>query len=315
MSFSNDTKNELARLIPDRECCQKAELAALLNFGGVFGSEHGKGKFVWSVSSENAAIARKVFKLVKVLFSAPVEVVAVTKKNFKKNKVYLVRGGRGAGEADMLQKLGVYSSREKRIERIPDSLLNRRCCKRSYLRGAFLARGSVNKPEGDYHLEIICLSAGLAQDLQRLMNKVGLEAKVSERKSGIVLYIKESEQIVDFLRIAGASSALLDFENVRIVKSVRNQVNRLVNCETANLEKTVEASLRQTETITRLIEKVGLQAIPAPIRDVAVLRLSHPDCSLKELGGLMEPPLTKSGVAYRMKRLEAMAEKILGKSN
>lgn len=314
MSFSHDTKNELARLLPDKQCCRRAELSALVRFGGL--SDGGPGcRTSFSVSTENAATARKAYRLSKLFFTVPVKVTAVNKKQFKKNKVYLVKGEAGSDGLKFMQELGICDDQGKRLEKIPSWLLRNRCCKRSYLRGAFLARGSVNKPEGEYHLEIICPSAGMARELRKLMDKMGLESRISERKSSIVLYIKESEQIVDFLRVAGASSALLDFENVRIVKSVRNQVNRLVNCETANLEKTVEASLRQTETIKRLIDKVGLQGIPAPLRNVAILRLNHPDCSLKELGGMMEPPLSKSGLAYRMRRLEALAKKILGGTN
>jgi len=312
MSFSNETKNELARIIPEKECCQRAELSGLLNIGGTFTWDDSQNEMVWELSTENAATARKVFKLAKALLAVPGEVTILNKRQLKKNKVFIVRARQERDEMFLMQELGLFNGQGRRVERVPESLVHRRCCKRCYLRGAFLARGSVNKPEGEYHLEITCPSLVTAQDVAKLLEKLGIAARVSERKSGIVLYIKESESIVDFLRVAGASTALLDFENVRIVKSVRNQVNRLVNCETANLEKTVAASWRQTETITRLIEKVGLEGIPESIRDVAILRLKNPDLSLKELGGMMEPPLSKSGIAYRMRRLEAMARRILG---
>ena len=312
MSFSNETKNELARVFPKKECCQKAELSALLNIGGTLTLLEDNHTAVWEINTENPATARKIFKLAKCLKASPVEVVTLNKRQLKKNKIFVVRGRVEGVGLSWLQELGLVNRQGRRVEKIPEALISRRCCKRAYLRGAFLARGSVNKPEGEYHLEINCPSKVAAQDLTRMLEKSGISARVSERKGGIVVYIKESEAIVDFLRLTGASSALLDFENVRIVKSVRNQVNRLVNCETANLEKTVAASWRQTQTITKLIDKVGLEGIPESVRDVAVLRLRNPDLSLKELGGMMEPPLSKSGVAYRMRRLETMARKILG---
>ncbi len=312
MSFSNETKNELARVIPKKECCRKAELSALLNIGGTFTLLEDGQTAVWEISTENPATARKVFKLAKSLQSLSVEVGTLNRRKLKKNKIFAVRG-RVEGDGLMwLLGLGLVNRQGRRIDKIPEALVSRRCCKRSYLRGAFLARGSVNRPEGEYHLEISCPSKAIAEDMTRILKKSGISARTSERKGGTVVYIKESEAIVDFLRVTGASSALLDFENVRIVKSVRNQVNRLVNCETANLEKTVAASWRQTQTITKLIDKVGLEGIPESVRDVAVLRLRNPDLSLKELGGMMDPPLSKSGVAYRMRRLETMARKILG---
>ncbi|MPN40483.1 putative sporulation transcription regulator WhiA [bioreactor metagenome] len=143
------------------------------------------------------------------------------------------------------------------------------------------------------------------------MRKLSLEARISERKNSLLLYIKESEKIVDFLRLVEASKALLDFENVRIVKSMRNQVNRQVNCETANLAKTVDASVRQVEMIEKLLDKIGVKGLPPNLRDLAMLRLDYPDSTFKEMGVMLDPPLTKSGVAYRMKKLEGFAATIL----
>ncbi|MCR4400277.1 MAG: DNA-binding protein WhiA [Syntrophomonadaceae bacterium] len=310
MSFSHDTKNELARLVPERRCCQLAELSALVQFGSRLSWEGSGEQARLVVSTENAATARKAFRLFKTVFDLHTRVTAASKRQFKKNKVYLVQAQAGPDLQRVLAELGLAAG-ERPVERLPRRLLRSRCCKRAYARGAFLARGSINRPEGEYHLEIVCPNRGLAVGLQELVEKLGVQPRLSERKGRVVLYLKESEQIVDFLRVVGASAALLDFENVRVVKSVRNQVNRLVNCETANLEKTVEAAVRQTDSILRLAHTVGLESIPEPMRQLAVLRLDHPDCSLKELGGMCTPPLSKSGVAYRMKRLEALARKLL----
>jgi DNA-binding protein WhiA len=208
-----------------------------------------------------------------------------------------------------LQELGLNDGSIRK--QVNWSLISKSCCKRAYLRGIFIARGFINRPEGNYHLEIVLNDSRLVSDVQKIMQKLEIQARVSERKNTLLIYVKESEKIVDFLRIVEASKALLDFENVRIVKSMRNQVNRQVNCETANLAKTVDASVRQVEIIERLLQKIGVKGLPPNLRELAVLRIDHPDSTFKEMGIMLNPPLTKSGVAYRMKKLESFAESIL----
>lgn len=173
--------------------------------------------------------------------------------------------------------------------------MRRECCRRAYLRGVFLAGGSVNRPEGNYHLEIITDNKIFAEAIGRLMNKSHLITKVTRRKNWNVVYLKESDHIVRFLNIIGSHSALLNFESARIYKDVRNNVNRLVNCETANLNKTVNASIRQIEDINLISDTLGLGKIPEPLREIAELRLKYPGVCLAELGKLMQSPLGKSG--------------------
>lgn len=151
----------------------------------------------------------------------------------------------------------------------------------------------------------------MAKEVQRLLTKFNLSSRIVERKRNLVLYIKEGEKIVDFLRVVGAHKALLDFENVRILKSMRNSINRQVNCETANLAKTIDASVRQIQLINQLVELKGWEFLPAQLRDLARARIEYPDKSLKELGDLLDPPLSKSGAAYRMRKLEKWAEEII----
>jgi len=310
MSFSNDVRNELARVIPEKNCCQRAELSALLAWRAEIVREE-DGNYCLTTYAENATPASKIYKLLKEAFSLASTVRMQEKKRFKKNRLYVVKTHVDKEHA-FLRDLEMTGDNLSFRKQVNWSLLGKSCCKRAFLRGVFISRGFINRPEGDYHLEMVINDSRLALDIQKIMQKLGLESRISERKNSLILYIKESETIVDFLRIVEASKALLDFENVRIVKSMRNQVNRQVNCETANLAKTVDASVRQVEMIERLLNKIGINGLPFAFRDLAMLRIDHPESTLKELGVMLEPPLTKSGVAYRMRKLENYATEILG---
>jgi len=311
MSFCNDVRNELARIIPEKKCCQKAELSALLTLRAAVTQGIDGGRYL-TTNVENATPARKIYKLLKEAYGLSSTVRVQEKKRFKKSRLYVVET-RIPNEDALLENLGVTGEQLKtRIKRqVNWSLISKNCCKRAYLRGVFISRGFINRPEGNYHLEMVLNDSRLASDIQKIMQKLEIAARISERKNSLILYIKESEKIVDFLRIVGASKALLDFENVRIVKSMRNQVNRQVNCETANLAKTVDASVRQVEMIEKLLDKIGVKGLPPALRDLAILRIDHPDGTFKELGTMLDPPLTKSGVAYRMKKLESFAVDVL----
>jgi DNA-binding protein WhiA len=296
MSFSHDTKNELARVDGDRTCCQLAELAAIFRMDGGVRMDARSGPSLF-VASDNAAAARKVFRLFKNMFQVQAEIVIRRQNRLKKHSRYVVRIPPQAKGAEILREL-------------EGSMPRRLCCRRAYLRGSFLAGGSVNNPEGTYHLEISTRDETIARDICRVMNRCGLAAKISPRKNWFVVYLKESEQIVAFLNMIGAHSALLNFENVRIVKGMRNQVNRLVNCETANLGKVVNAALRQIEKIRLIEDTVGLGKLPPPLREMAELRLQYPETCLKELGYMMTPRVGKSGVNHRMRKLEEIASRI-----
>lgn len=311
MSFSAVTKNELARVLGQRSCCRLAELAALIKMGGSVQISSGQ-RLSLHITTENAAVARKILSLVKSLFGLQTEVLVQRKKRLKKNYVYLVRIPFQQGINDILQRLGMVDGAGRLRDIAPRELLRRECCRRAYLRGVFLGGGSVNRPEGNYHLEIITDNKIFAETISNLMNKFNLAAKTSQRKSQNVVYLKESEHIVGFLNIIGAHSALLNFENARIYKDMRNNVNRLVNCETANLNKTVNAAVRQIENIDLIRNTIGLEKIPEPLRETADLRLKYPDACLAELGKLMQSPLGKSGVNHRMRKIEEIAEKIRG---
>ncbi|WP_088188757.1 DNA-binding protein WhiA [Desulfosporosinus sp. FKA] len=307
MSFSAVTKEELARLSEKKVCCELAELAALVRMDGTLQiSAH--QQYTLNVITESAPVARKIYRLAKDVLKRPVDIVVRRKLRLRKNNSYMVRiYPRGTED---LQSLGLLNEDGQIYHGISPDLIKKRCDQRAYLRGAFLAGGSINNPEGTYHLEIVSNDEEHAQALCQLVNCFKLGAKVSMRKHWYVVYIKESERIVEFLGFIGAHHALLEFENVRVLKDVRNQVNRLVNCETANLDKIVDAAVRQLENIQLIQNTIGLQALPPTLRGMAELRLEYTDASLKELGEMLQPKVGKSGVNHRMRKIEELAERI-----
>jgi len=308
LSFSMLTKNELARVVDARRCCKLAELAALVKMDG---SLQISGRQVsLNIINHNAAVVRKVFKLIKEIFGLQAEVLVKKKMRLHKKNVYVVRILPQEGLRKMLVQLGMVKPDGALREGVPGDLVRNECCRRAYLRGVFLGGGSVNNPGGTYHLEVITGKERHAGDICRLLKKLNFSAKVSRRKGWYVVYLKESEQIVECLNNMGAHTALLEFENARIYKDMRNRVNRLVNCETANLNKTVNASLRQAENIRLIARILGMDKLPLSLREVAELRINFPDASLKELGEMANPPLGKSGVNHRLRKLDKIAEKL-----
>jgi len=307
LSFSADTKEELARLGSQKSCCELAELAALVRMDGTLQISANQ-QYTLNVTTESAPVARKIFRLAKDVLKRPVDIVVRRKLRLRKNNSYMVSIHLSGLEE--LKNLGLVDEEGQIYHEIAPNLVKKRCDKKAYLRGAFLAGGSINNPEGTYHLEIVSNDQQHADSLCQLVNRFKLGAKVSMRKNWYVVYIKESEHIVDFIGFIGAHHALLEFENVRVLKDVRNQVNRLVNCETANLDKVVDAAVRQLQNIQLIMDTIGLKALPSTLRDMAELRLEHPDASLKELGEMLRPKVGKSGVNHRMRKIDELAERI-----
>ncbi|GGL54241.1 DNA-binding protein WhiA [Sporolactobacillus putidus] len=306
MSFAADTKKELTMLEVD-DCCARAELAALTRMNG-FVSIRNKHVEL-DIATENAAISRRIYRLIKQAYNYQIEILVRRKMRLKKNNVYIVRLKEPA--RPFLRDLKIIDDNGQFTREIAPELVEKECCLRSYLRGAFLAGGSLNHPESSYHLEIFSNYEEHTYSLAKLMNTFDLNVKVLARKNGFIIYMKEGEKITDFLSIIGANKALFYFEDIRIVKDMRNSVNRLVNCETANLNKTVSAAMKQMENI-RLIEKsIGLEELPDKLREIAELRLRHPDVTLKELGELVNgEPISKSGINHRFRKINAIASSI-----
>ncbi|MFP3917724.1 DNA-binding protein WhiA [Lysinibacillus telephonicus] len=305
MSFASETKKELTQIEAD-ESCLKAEVSALIRMNGTLSFTN--RQLSLDVQTENAAIARRLYTIIKKLYSYNVELLVRKKMRLKKNNVYICRVREGARE--LLTDLDILSEDFQLNHSLSNSLLANKNQKRAYLRGAFLAGGSVNNPEtSSYHLEIYSLYKEHSEALVDLMNKFNLNAKTIERKKGFITYLKEAEKISDFLGMVGAFQAMLKFEDVRIVRDMRNSVNRIVNCETANLNKTIGAAIRQVENIRFIENTIGLDQLPEKLREIARLRVEYQDVTLKELGEMVSTgAVSKSGVNHRLRKIDEIAE-------
>ena len=311
MSFSGDVKQELARHISEARHCMIAEIAALIQMAGEV-KVNKDGRVCIKLQIENAAVARKYFTLIKKTFKINTEVSLRRNRTLKKNQVYILYIPDHKDCIKILQATGIMIEAKKRIMRtdINPLTVQKTCCRRAYLRGAFLGSGSVSDPEKGYHLEFVNAKEDYAISLRNLINGFGMDAKVVIRKSNYVAYLKEGAQIVDLLNVMGAHVALMELENIRIVKEMRNNVNRLVNCETANLNKTVSAAVRQVQDINYLERTIGLSALPSNLEEIALYRLKHPSASLKELGEQLSPPVGKSGVNHRLRKISELANQL-----
>lgn len=311
MSFSSKAKSEICRTVPKTRCCKISELAALLYTCGTI-QFIGKNKVNLKVNTENASIARKVFTLIKSLYNTQPEILVRRNKRLRKNNIYILI----VPQVNIAQKiledtLIMYKDKDNNINfnfMIDSGLISTECCKRSFLRGAFLGGGSVSDPEKAYHLEFVANTKEYGTSLCQLIQSFNLHSKLIERKKNYVVYIKEGEHIVDLLNLIGAHTALLNLENIRIYKDMRNNINRLVNCETANLSKTINASVRQIKKIEYIRDQIGFDKLPPSLKEIAEIRLNHPHASLRELGEMLDPPIGKSGVNHRLRKLEKIAE-------
>ena len=296
MSFSRDVKNELAAHISKARHCQLAELAAIISHEARVQCSGRETRLCFQ--SDNELTQKKYFTLLAKtttinsngleLFQQDAKEVLTTVKMWKET-----------GDIPALT-----------LDVVDGLLLQQTCCKRAFVRGAFLASGSISDPNKGYHFEIVCQTPAQAQQLQEVMSTFDVDAKIVERKKHYVVYLKEGAQIVDMLNVMGAHVALMNLENVRILKEMRNSVNRKVNCETANISKTVNAAVRQVEDIQYIMNTKGLSSLPENLQEIAQVRLEHPDMALKDLGTLLTPPIGKSGVNHRLRRIGEIADKL-----
>lgn len=308
MSFTSAIKSELCRLELGRDCCVSAELAALVATNGNL-SFSGRGAMSLNIVTDHAYIARRIYKLVKHVFGLSPVILARKKTRLRKNLSYLVRIADSGQTRRVMERLDIIDGQSRMRSGDISKLAASDCCRRAYLRGCFLAGGSVSNPETNgYHLEIATELPSHADNIRRLLADIGVKAGTVGRKRQQVVYVKDSEQIAQVLSTIGSNQGRLHFENARILKDLRNRVNRLVNCETANVSKTVEAAQRQVAAIRKLAVSPGLGALSPGLRQVARLRLENPSATLDELGQLAEPPLSKSAVNYRLRRLQQLAD-------
>ena len=285
----------------------KAELMALIRMNGSLSIVN--HQFVLSVQTENPATSRRIYTLLKQFYAIESELLVRRKMKLKKNNLYIVR--LKSGSDYVLKDLDILDGFQIK-ETVSLAFLDDDAKVRSYLRGAFLATGSVNNPETSrYHLEIYSLYEDHNNTICEMMNRYGLNARKTERRSGYITYLKEAEKIADFLALIGATNAMLKFEDIRIVRDMRNSVNRIVNCETANMNKVADAANKQIENIQFIENTVGLTALPKKLQDVAKARLAYPEISLKELAQVVsDGPISKSGINHRLRKLNEFAEKL-----
>ncbi|HIY56828.1 MAG TPA: DNA-binding protein WhiA [Candidatus Tetragenococcus pullicola] len=306
MSFASEVKKELTTLEVHREHA-KAELAALIRMNGSL-SLHNQ-TFVLNVQTENAAIARRIYSLLKDHYQVQSELLVRRKMKLKKNNIYIVRLKQKT--KFILDDLGIMEGMMVHGH-VSNEIMGNAQKMRSYLRGAFMAGGSINNPETSrYHLEIFSIYEEHNQDICDMLNYYHLNGRTLQRRNGYIAYLKGAEHIADFLTLIGATNSMLKFEDVRIVRDMRNSVNRLVNCETANMNKTIDAASKQIENIQYIEDTVGLKSLPDKLQEIAELRLKNPEISLKELGELVPSGMiSKSGINHRIRKINEYADKL-----
>jgi len=312
MSFSSEVKNELARIEPEKNCCQLAEISGFIRTAGSLRLEGG-GKFGIVVSTSDPAIARHYKKLIKNYFDTPTELEIEDNGNLKKGRKYILRIGPENKSEQILREVGILMLRKGNdffSDGIYEGLVRSKCCRKAYLRGVFLGSGTVSDPARAYHLEFICSTKVLAKDLCKLINTfVDLSAKMVERKGKYVVYMKKAAYISDTLAIMGAHSHVLALEDVLIRKQMRGEAARMTNCDSANTDRILDAAGMQIEAINKLKASGRFDQLSHKLREIAELRENNPEASLVELGEMLDPPLKKSGVNNRLKKLlEAASE-------
>nr|WP_294493240.1 DNA-binding protein WhiA [uncultured Mediterraneibacter sp.] len=311
MSFSGKVREELAGNVSPARHCQIAELAAFIGMCGTIVINR-FDRYSIKIHSENFLVARKVFTLIEKTFNIRTDISI--RRNIRKQSVsYAVIIRRHDDALRVLQAtkmIGESSSDVGDIRPFSQMVIQQTCCRRAFLRGVYQAAGSMSDPRKSYHFEIVCASSEAAEQIRDVICGFGLDAKIVRRKKSFVVYLKEGSQIVDILNVMEAHISLMELENVRILKEMRNSVNRKVNCETANINKTVSAAVKQVEDITYLKDTVGFGHLPDNLVEAALARLENPDATLKELGAALDPPVGKSGINHRLRRLSEMAEKL-----
>jgi len=301
MSFTAEVKDELSRLTPEHPAACKAELAALIQIQGQLAAQQRL-----ELSTETAAVARTIVRLLHSTFQLKTE-IGTRRSPLHQALSYQIIVPAQLGLREALLELGVMDQRGQQLG-IEPRLVERPENAAAFLRGAFLGGGFISNPQGDFHFELACPTQELANGLVALMVSFGISARSLQRRNAWLVYLKGAEAITDFLTLVGAHVSRLAMENVLVTKSLRNDVNRRLNAELANQNKSIDASLEQIRSIRLLAERQGLETLPPALRQLAELRLTHPELSLKELGELAAPPLSKSAVYHRVRRIAAIAE-------
>ncbi|MBR3301340.1 MAG: DNA-binding protein WhiA [Firmicutes bacterium] len=314
MSFALDVKKELTTIPVTKKCCQLAQIADFLRFAGSITITD--GRMGVRVSTNNPAVARLFITLIKEYFGTKGSLsIDNAEMPLAGGCVYELNITPDMNAEGILREAGLLGVKEGLnyvTDGISAEVIKKRCCKKAFLRGAFLACGTITDPAKTYHLELPCAREYLAGDVRKLVNSFGLKARITQRRGRYIVYLKDAEQISDFLGIIGASAHLLHFEDVRVTKDVRGRVNRINNCESANLQRSVNAAQKQIADIKLIEKNRGLDSLPLKLRQAAVLRLENPELPLADLAALADPPLAKSGLNHRLAKLSEIAESIGG---
>lgn len=299
MSFSSEVKEELFKQLPTARHCQIAELAAILKYTKAVKERQNQTFYIeldqegQPIAKKGQALLKRAFQMSAILKSAQEDEYAVYYEDVKQVQ-------------SVLQTIKYDAN----VSTVSPLVIKSICCKRAFLRGAFLSIGSMSNPEKGYHLEFVCDDLEQALQLQEIMALFDVEGKIVARKKYQILYVKESEGIVELLNVMGAHVALMNLENLRILKDMRNSINRRVNCEAANINKTVSAATKQIEDIQYIKDHYGFENLSEQLREMAEVRLEYPEASLKELGEYLEPKVGKSGVNHRLRKLGELADKL-----
>jgi cell division protein WhiA len=312
MSFSKEVKEELSKQISPARHCQIGEIAAIISLCGDICINE-KNEYIIKIHTENLTVARKCYILIKKTFRISSEISIKHNVIINKSKVYIVLINNPKESLRVLKTIKLideFGEIKENLSITNNLIIQSTCCKRAFIRGAFLASGSLSDPAKTYHFEIVTTARPKAKQLQDIINFFEIDAKIVIRKKYFVVYVKEGSQIVDLLNIMEAHVALMNLENVRILKEMRNSINRQVNCETANINKTVIAASNQIDDIKYIRDTIGFSEISEGLEEVAKLRIEQPDASLKELGQLLNPPIGKSGVNHRLRKLSIIADNL-----
>lgn len=316
MSFSSAVKKELSSRMFESEGSMRAELAGVIAASAVVTVDD-KGGTTISLRTDNPAVAGHIYKLIKGLYPFSATVSIKKTKKFREHRAYTIALNNPEYAGHVLKDTRILrqNTQGQRFfaAEIPGIFLSKQDYIKSFIRGMFIGSGSLSNPEKAWHLEIVGRQKSWLENIVDMLAHYDIRAHLIERKKVWVLYIKESESLTSFLNLIGAHKALLTIENIRIMKEVRSDVNRKVNCETANITKTTTAAAAQIESIRYLAREKGLENLPSNLRAVAELRLEYPDISIKELGEKMSPPIGKSGVYHRLKKLMTIADEMQGK--
>ncbi|MFW5971968.1 MAG: DNA-binding protein WhiA [Bacillota bacterium] len=307
MSFTADVKHEIARV----EGEELPELAALIRMDGSIQIRN--KRLALKIRIYLGDLARKIYSIIKKEFKLNMQIIVRKDNHFDtKHNIYELFLPPQPGMNKFLYNLGFIDEDNNLIFRIKDEFINNRSCQRAYIRGAFLGGGSVNRPGSEYHLEFRCEHSSFADDLVDLLANFEVNAHLTEHNNKFIVYCKNFEDITTILNIIGAYKALFKMENKYVLKDIKNNINRKINFETANLDKTVKAAMLQLEDIELIEATRGLDSLSSSLYEIAKLRMGNPYASLKELGEMLTPKLSKSGVNHRIRRIKKIAEKIRG---